>query len=237
MKTLVDLHTHTVVSGHAYSTLQENILSAKEKGLKYLGMSEHAPEMPGGAHLFYFSNIRVVPRKVDGVILLRGCEVNILDYNGNIDLPERELNVIDYAIASLHPPCIEPGTVEENTNAIINVMDIEKVKIIGHPDDSRFPLDYKKLVLAAKEKDVLLEINNSSLKPLSFREGARENVKVMLELCKEMKAKIILGSDAHISYSVGDFQYAEELLKELCFPDELVVNYSEADIKKYFLGE
>ncbi|MGL6170157.1 MAG: phosphatase, partial [Fusobacteriaceae bacterium] len=67
MKTLVDLHTHTVVSGHAYSTLQENILSAKEKGLKYLGMSEHAPEMPGGAHLFYFSNIRVVPREVDGV--------------------------------------------------------------------------------------------------------------------------------------------------------------------------
>ncbi|MFI3209762.1 MAG: PHP domain-containing protein, partial [Peptostreptococcaceae bacterium] len=40
MKILIDLHTHTIVSGHAYSTVEENIKSAKEKGLKYLGMSE-----------------------------------------------------------------------------------------------------------------------------------------------------------------------------------------------------
>lgn len=237
MKMLVDLHTHTIVSGHAYSTLNENILEAKKKGLKYLGMSEHAPEMPGGAHLFYFSNIRVVPREVEGVTILRGCEANVMDYEGKIDLPDRELDSVDYVIASLHPPCIAFGTMEENTRALIKVMDIEKVKVIGHPDDSRFPLDYPKLVKAAKEKNVLLEINNSSLKPISFREGARENAKIMLEECKKQGAKIILGSDAHICYSVGDFHYGEELLEEMKFPKELVVNYDDDIIKKYFLNE
>ena len=37
MKDLIDIHTHSISSGHAYSTLQENLQIAKEKGLKYLG--------------------------------------------------------------------------------------------------------------------------------------------------------------------------------------------------------
>ena len=67
MKAIIDLHTHTIVSGHAYSTVQENIEAAKHAGLKYLGMSEHAPSMPGGPHPFYFQNIYVIPKEVDGL--------------------------------------------------------------------------------------------------------------------------------------------------------------------------
>ena len=57
MKALIDLHTHTIVSGHAYSTVKENIEDAIKNGIKYLGLSEHAPAMPGGPHPFYFCNI------------------------------------------------------------------------------------------------------------------------------------------------------------------------------------
>ncbi len=52
MKPIMDLHTHTMASGHGYSTLKENIDAAKEKGLKVLGLSEHGPAMPGGPHIF-----------------------------------------------------------------------------------------------------------------------------------------------------------------------------------------
>ena len=51
MKALIDLHTHTLVSGHAYSTIKENVKAAKLAGLKYIGLSEHAPNMPASPHL------------------------------------------------------------------------------------------------------------------------------------------------------------------------------------------
>ena len=47
MKTLLDVHTHTVASGHAFSTLQEMAVAASEKGLKLLGITEHAPRHTG----------------------------------------------------------------------------------------------------------------------------------------------------------------------------------------------
>ena len=65
--------------------------------------------------------------------------------------------------------CLEPGTKEENTNATIKAMDHELVKIIGHPDDGRYELDYEEVVKKAKEKNILLEVNNSSINPNSFR--------------------------------------------------------------------
>ena len=58
---LLDLHTHTIASGHAYNTLYEMAQSAAEKGLALYGCSEHAPAMPGSCHKFYFSNFDVIP--------------------------------------------------------------------------------------------------------------------------------------------------------------------------------
>lgn len=230
MKALIDLHTHTIVSGHAYSTVQENIQAAIKQGLKYLGISEHAPKMPGGPHPFYFHNIHCIPREVDGLKILRGIEANIIDYNGNIDVEDDMLKHIDYIIASLHTPCINPGNKQENTNAILSVMDKDKVKIIGHLDDSRFKVDYEPIIKKAKEKNILLEVNNSSLKPTSFREGAWENIATMLELCKQYNAKVILGTDSHISYDIGKFVFAEQIIQKLDFPSELVINYNEEQI-------
>ena len=63
--------------------------------------------------------------------------LNIMDYDGNIDLDEFYLQRMDYAIASLHPPCIPFGTMEENTNAVLKAMENPYVKILGHPGDPR----------------------------------------------------------------------------------------------------
>lgn len=234
MEELIDLHCHTVSSGHAYSTVKENIDSAIEKGLKYLGVSDHAPMMPGTAHIYHFNNLKVIPKEVSGVRVLLGAEVNILDYEGKVDMTEEELKALDYAIVSLHPPCIPFGNKDENTSAILNGIKHTNVKIIGHLDDSRYPVDYEKVVKAAKEKGVLLEVNNSSLKPDGFREGARENAKVLLEECRKIGAKVIFGSDSHICYDIGRFDYCRELVKAINFPKELIVNYNEEDIKEIF---
>ncbi|MEG0307686.1 MAG: phosphatase [Clostridium sp.] len=235
MKALIDLHTHTISSGHAFSTLKENIEEAKNKGLKILGIADHAERMPGTASYFYFKNMRVIKEEIMGVRILKGIEANIIDFEGNIDVQEDLALELDYIIASLHPPCINPGTLEENTNALLKVMDNPNVKVIGHPDDNRYALDYEKLVLEAKKKNMVFEINNSSLVPGNFRENAPENQKKLLLLCKEHGVKVIMGSDAHICYDVGEFSYCYKMLEEIQFPEELVLNFS-VDSLDYILN-
>ena len=54
MNFLLDLHTHTLASGHAYSTITEMVHAAAMAGLHMLGITEHAPKMPGTCQLYYF---------------------------------------------------------------------------------------------------------------------------------------------------------------------------------------
>ena len=111
----MDLHTHTIASGHGYSTLQENIMEAQRMGLQFLGLSEHGPAMPGGPHEYFFSNYKCIPRQYGNLRLLCGIEANITDDKGGLDLPEHLLERMDYVIASMHPPCVTPGGREYNT--------------------------------------------------------------------------------------------------------------------------
>jgi putative hydrolase len=224
MKFLMDLHTHTVASTHAFSTLMENVKSAKEKGIEYIGITDHGPNMPGGAHIYFFQNMWVLPREIDGVKILRSAEANIINYNGEIDMQKATCKFADYLVASLHTPCIEPGTKEQNTNAIIGAMKHPKVKIIGHPDDGRYPVDYEKLVKASIEYGCVLELNNSSINPNGFRQNTRDNVITFLELCKSYNAPIAVNSDAHICTDIGRHNYALELLEEINFPEALIMN-------------
>ena len=107
------------------------------------------------------------------------------------------------------------------------------INIIGHPDDSRVPVDYEILVKTAKETGTLLELNNSSLRPQSSRVGARENMLVMLDLCRQYEVPITTGSDAHIDVDAGNFTRAEELLEYCGFPEELVVTTDFEKIRPF----
>lgn len=233
MKYFIDLHTHTIASGHGYSTFQENVEAAYARGLLVYGYSEHAPAMPGGPHPFFFGNLGVLPECYKEMRILKGCELNIMDLDGTVDLDEGRLAGLDYGIASMHIPCVTSGTAAENTDCLIRVMDNPYVQIIGHPDDSRYPQEYERLVLAAREKGVLLEVNNASLGKTSVRKGARENAATYLKLCKKYEVPVILGTDSHYAGYVGDFSGVEEVLKEVDFPDELVVNTDLEKLRRF----
>lgn len=185
MRFTLDTHTHTIASGHAYNTIDEMAVYAAGHGVTHLAITDHAPKMPGSAGVLYFSNMGIIPRKKYGVNIYMGCEVNIMDYDGRIDLSEYGLKGCDVVIASLHIPCIKPGSIEQNTKALINAMDNPYVNIIGHPDDSRYPVDYEQLVRAAGEKHVLLELNNTSLSPTGPRQGAYDNDVTCLSFAKK----------------------------------------------------
>jgi len=226
LKLIADLHTHTVASGHAYSTLKENIEEGIKKGLLAIGMSDHAPMMPGAPKSIYFENFKVIPDRIQNICILKGIEANILDYNGSVDITPEVMGKMDYIIASLHTPCIDGGTKAENTQALIGSMKNDYVKIIGHPDDDRYPVDYDKLTLAASENKVALELNNSSLLPLSTRLNGRINAEKMLKKCIENETMVIVGSDSHYYLDVGNFKEAFALIEKIQFPERLIVNTS-----------
>lgn len=222
MKYTLDVHTHTIASGHAYSTLIENAKAASEKGIKVLGTTEHGISMPHAPHIWYFHNYKVLPRELYGVTMLYGTEANIIDYDGNLDMEDFTLNKLDIIIGSIHDEVYKVGSIEENTRAFINVIKSGKVDIIGHLGNPGVPVDFEKIIKCAKENNVLIEINNSSF--TTSRVGSFSNCKEIALLCKKYETMLIINSDAHFCTLIGEFTEAVNMLESIDFPEELIIN-------------
>ncbi len=233
IRDIMDLHTHTIASGHAYSTILEMAQAAEVHDIELLGITEHGPAMKGSCDRIYFENLKVIPRERYGVKMLFGVEANVIDENGTLDLPDELLARMDLCVASLHIPCFPPQGREENTRAYLDVMKNPYVNIIGHPDDPRYPIDLRAVVEAAKEHHVLLEMNNSSLAPTSFRKATEEGYLEFLDLCREYDQPIIMGSDAHVDIDVGSHGYVTALLEKAQFPEHLIMNTDVEKVKPY----
>lgn len=232
---LADMHTHSIASGHATTnTIAEMAKQASLKKLAVLGITDHGPATPLAGTLSYFRSLKLAPRVREGVRILYGVEANILDNDGALDLPDSLLSGLDYAIASLHLPTMKPGTLSENTQAYVNAMKHPCVRIIGHCDDVRYPVDYTVMAEAAAKEHVLLEINNASLAPDSYRGNTWENSLAILECCRKISHPVILSSDSHGAAGVGEFAYALKAVKEAGFPEGLIVNYHEELLLDYF---
>lgn len=227
------MHTHTLASGHAFSSLQEMARAGAEKGLKLLGITEHTSGIPGTCDPIYFRNLHVVPRRMYGIELMLGAEINILDGKGNLDADEDLMKRLDIRIAGIHSLCYEQGTIEENTYGMIQAIRHPYIQIISHPGDGTAKLDFEPIVLAAKTCGTLLEINNSSLKPTRNKVDARDNNIRILRLCKKYEVPVILGSDAHISFDIANYEYLYSLLQDTEFPESLIVNRSVDIFKRY----
>lgn len=233
MDFIIDVHTHTTASGHAYSTITENAKFASKKGIKLLGVTDHAPAMEGSTSKMYFTNFRTLPRELYDVELFMGAELNIVDYTGKVDLPNGILSLLDFTIASLHPPCIPFGTVEENTNAVLGVMDNPHVNILGHLGDPRYPIDVNAVFKKAMDTNTLIEMNNASLNKDGFRVGSDLCMKEFLNLCKKEGYPVIASSDAHFFDKIGGFDLVKQLFFEVNFPENLILNTSVKKFKDF----
>lgn len=237
MKPLIaDLHTHSLLSGHAFGTIREMATEAADRGLQLLGVTEHGPRIPGTVNPLYFRNFTDAPRVLYGVQMLYGCEVNILE-DGTLDLDQRHLSCLDYAVAGIHFPCYQDQGIAKNTDNVIRCMENTKIKFISHPDCDTFPLDYPALVEAAKATGTALEMNNSSLRKPALRPGCVENYRKMIPLCMEAGVPIIINTDAHDPGAVGNFSLALGLLETIDVNEELILNNDLAKLKTFLLSE
>ncbi len=221
MKILVDTHTHTIASDHAYSTIMENVRRAKELGLQGVAITDHGPALPDAPHPWHFDNIGTAMCEVDGVKVLCGAEVNILDADGTVDLPERTLSRLNLVIASMHRDTFAPATQKEHTQAYINALKNPYIDIIGHSGSPEYAYDMDAVLDVAKAENKLIEINNCTH---IVRRASVENCMRIARLCMKKGIYIVVSSDAHFAPHVGRFNSAVQMLEEIGFPEELVAN-------------
>ena len=222
MKIVADTHMHTIACDHAYSTLNEMVLAAAEKGLKFVAITEHGIKIPDAPHIWHFhSMIKTIPNILHGVVVLKGCESNIINYDGKLDMPEELISKLDWVIASYHQPTINPSTIEDHTKGWIEVAKNPDVDVIGHSGDSKYEYDFERTIKVFKEYNKIVEINSYSS---ISREGSQKNCIEIAKMCKKHEVNIVVNSDAHFHTWVGEHTLALKMLEEIDFPERLIIN-------------
>lgn len=227
MRLLADLHTHTVASGHAYSTAAEIAAAAAVRGLELVALTDHGPAVPGGAHLWHFWNMKVVPSVLMGVRLLKGCEANpVPDTDNGIDLPDGMLEMLDFVAVGLHPECgYDDCDRARNTDALLRVIENPYVDMISHPgNEDEFPIELDVVVAACVANNVIIELNNYSFDPRSGRHASFAREREFAEAARDAGAHIAINSDAHFHMLVGEMAYALSVVEEIGFPGDRIVN-------------
>ncbi|ACL70670.1 phosphatase [Halothermothrix orenii] len=237
MKIEADLHTHTVASGHAYSSVGEIAKSARDKGLKLIAITDHGPGMPGGPHEYYFGNLKAIPDVVHGVRILKGIEANILN-TGELDLSVERLEELDFVAAGIH------GDVDynkksrlEHTEVTITAIKNPYVDMITHPANLYFPLDLEAVVQAAAEYQVILEVNASSLE--EPRLGKRGSYELTIQLCRLAKkygAPLSMNSDAHFFTQVGNIKSLKPVIEQAELTEEDILNTDARKVESFILN-
>lgn len=240
-----DIHTHTLFSRHAFSTLGENVAAARGVGLELLGSTDHFSEMlfpeQHIRNFQFFTNQDIWPRVWDGVTLLRGVEADITALDGRlfgqdiacprsiVDRPyrqekslyERVTGMLDYVIASVHNGDFTHGaTVAQTTAMYVAALEQPLVFVLGHTGRSGVPFDVDEVLTVAKERGKLIEINNHSLAGARHHDACRD----IAARCAELGVGIAVSSDAHLARDIGRYPHARTLLEEVDFPQELIAN-------------
>ncbi|MFW6366045.1 MAG: PHP domain-containing protein [Spirochaetota bacterium] len=229
----IDLHTHSVASNHAYSTIQEMAAQAAKNGISTFALTDHGPALPGGPHIYHFANMRILPSHIDGVEILKGIEANIVSVDGALDVEERRLKALDIVLAGFHHGTgYDPSNdVSDNTSAAVSAISSGLVDVLCHPGNPDYPIDFITVIEAAVKHDVALEFNNSSFR--MSRRGSADNCRQLLKLAKDAGVFISLGSDAHISFDVGRNDVVEEMVLRIGYPEHLVLNSSRSVLAKF----
>ena len=221
LQIIADTHTHSLACDHAYSTIAENMAAAKTQGLKFVASTEHTPLLPGAPTELYFSALHILPRFWDGVMLLKGAEVNIMDYAGRLDLSDSILERMEWVVASMHGVVLKPATSAEHTAGWLAVAENPLVDVIGHCGEAAFLFEHEPVVKAFAQNGKIVEINSHSF---AIRAGAKENCAQIAKLCAQYRVPVVVSSDAHFCSYVGRFDSAVKMLEEISFPQELILN-------------
>jgi DNA polymerase (family 10) len=202
-----DLHAHTrITDGHA--DLKEMAEAAREKGYEYLAITEHSKHVAVARGLNaeellrHLDDIDRLNEKLDGIVLLKGVEVDILE-DGSLDLPDRVLSELDFTICSVHSRFGLSS--KKQTERIIKAMDNDYFRILGHPsgrlinERAPYDVDMAQVITAAAKRECFMELN-------AHPDRLDLNDRHLL-LAKELGVKIAISTDAHSTESLNYMRF------------------------------
>jgi len=224
-----DLHVHTIFSQCGIHTALEILSRANELGLKGIAITDHGPALPGGRiNTPLFERFR---SPYPNLKLLKGMECNVLDAQGNIDLPPKVKNFTDIVLLGIHPNIPTGLGKEAYTDMLINAIKNNPcVRIITHPNDPNYPVDYRRLAKVAKMAGVALELNNSKI---LYARAETQSAVDLVTVCRDEGCPMAVNSDTHAIHELALDDSVRPILKSTNFPEELIVNRDEVSTMEF----
>ncbi len=191
-----DLQVQTDWTDGSHS-IEDMAAAAKKHGLSYIAVTDHTKSlaMTGGLNekrlLAQGKEIDRLNKKLSGFRVLKSTECDIKK-DGSLDLTDAALKTLDLVCVSVHSH-FSMGTAEM-TERIIRAMKHPLVHILFHPTGrilkqrDPYRLDLGKVIRAAKQYHVALEVNASErldLSDLHIRQAIAAGI------------KLVINSDAH----------------------------------------
>lgn len=244
---IADLHTHTLFSKHAYSTVKENIDVAKSRGLKYLAITDHYfgngddLDKKNEVNRINYLGERVNPCKNSDFIVIPSAEFNL----GQEIFTPHKLNNVIWRPIGLHNWFVDIDTLtldgifnlfvkahQDGHNAFVHIeRELHKIHQAVYSFEEMMEF-LKRVVDFAKEKDIWLEVNESTI--VTDECGSKNRLYHWLNYAKENGNKIYLGTDAHCCDEVGRFDNIIHMLNEIEYPKDLILNCREDWLIKEF---
>jgi putative hydrolase len=220
-----DIHSHTKWSD-GRATMLEMAQGAQAMGYRYLGITDHSPRITvvhglNAERLVAQSReMAEVQKKVDGVTLLQGIEVDILE-DGALDLPDAVLEILDVVIASPHVKLRqEPAAMTER---MMRAVSHPHVDVIGHPTGRRpgsregATYDFEAVFKEAAKNGIALEIDCDPARMDLSPEMAR--------MARDLGCDFVVDGDAHAPAEFAYVPMAMWMARRAGIPQERIRNF------------
>ncbi|PYX02704.1 MAG: DNA polymerase/3'-5' exonuclease PolX [Acidobacteria bacterium] len=202
-----DVHMHTVETD-GRKTIEEMAEAAIERGYKYMAITDHSKNLAFAnglddkRALEHIQRIREADKKIDGIKIFAGIEVDILA-DGSLDLSDSVLEQMDLVIASVHSHFNQSPA--EMTARLLKAIENPNTSFIGHPTGrmllrrDAYQFDIDAILRAAAKNKVAMELN-------SYPDR--------LDLCdrhlrraKQRGVKIVINTDSHHTAHLDKIRY------------------------------
>jgi DNA polymerase (family X) len=203
-----DLHSHTTLSD-GRNTLEEMAEAARDRGYKYLAITDHSASHGFGDHVTperlweRIEEVRSWNKGKRGFRLLAGSEINI-GLDGSLDYPDDLVAALDWVVASVHTSF--SVSKEQMTERVVTAIETPNVDCIGHLTGrligrrEPYGIDVEAVAEAAARTGTMIEINGNP--------NRRDLSDLHARLAVEAGVKIVLNTDAHGVETLDNMAYA-----------------------------
>ncbi len=187
-----DVHMHTVETD-GRNTIAEMAEAAKERGYKYMAITDHSKNLAFANGLDdkraaeHIKRIHDVGKQIDGITIFAGIEVDILA-DGDLDLSDDVLAQMDLVIASVHSVFNQEST--KMTERLLKAISNPNTSIIGHPTGriqlrrDSYAFDMHAVLTAGAQHKVAMELNaypdRLDLNDANLRQAKQHGVKIVI---------------------------------------------------------